>query len=318
MGAGREPAWCSRAGTAGGRAADAPVEAKTPLVRFRRLSDAATADRGPGLCGIPGVIHDAKCGCSERRQTAIPVAFMSMRSRPRCRACSTATPALAGKGPPPVGTPMAARDPWPPPRRYIGRRRRPGRFVCLVVGGSQGRGRGDERHRPRRGRTAWSRALWGRLTLTQQVREEDMARGAQRSMTASRSMPSFAPFFTDLPARLASNHLVVLAFPAPGRFRGTRRRSARPSILGCRCPGAIDSGPVSPMPASCRRVNGRAADFRQTEFTPDRLGLGDFGGSFAEPQRLAADSRASRPRGRPARCRRTAWPIWWMKGRRGF
>src|SRR5205814_6974515 len=76
----------------------------------------------------------------------------------------------------------------------------------LVVGGSQGaRVMADvvpgaiERLTP---------ALWNRLMLTQQVREEDMAR-VQAVYDRLRINVELAPFFGDLPARLASSHLVI-------------------------------------------------------------------------------------------------------------
>src|SRR6195256_2012846 len=81
-----------------------------------------------------------------------------------------------------------------------------GPLRLLVVGGSQGaRVMADivppaiERLEP---------ALWSRLMLTQQVREEDMAR-VRAVYDRLKINAELAPFFSDLPARLASSHLVV-------------------------------------------------------------------------------------------------------------
>ena len=51
-------------------------------------------------------------------------------------------------------------------------------------------------------------ALWNRLVLTQQVREEDVAR-VRAVYDRLKINAELAPFFSDLPARLASSHLVI-------------------------------------------------------------------------------------------------------------
>src|SRR3978361_1062521 len=51
-------------------------------------------------------------------------------------------------------------------------------------------------------------SLWNRLVLTQQVREEDRAR-VRVVYDRLKIRAELPPFFTDLPARLAANHLVV-------------------------------------------------------------------------------------------------------------
>ena len=72
--------------------------------------------------------------------------------------------------------------------------------------------------------------------LTQQVREEDMAR-VRAVYDRLKINAELAPFFSDLPARLASTHLVISRSGA-----GTVAELAaigRPSIL-VPLPGAID------------------------------------------------------------------------------
>src|SRR6478736_259565 len=153
------------------------------------------------LLGVPGIIHDANAvlGRANRflsgRVNAIATSLPGVLDR---------DPALAGKTTT-VGTPMrpailaAAAVPYDQPQLS-------GPLRLLVVGGSQGaRVMSDivppavERLEP---------ALWSRLVLTQQVREEDMAR--VRSIYERRRINAeLAPFFTDLPARLASSHLVI-------------------------------------------------------------------------------------------------------------
>jgi UDP-N-acetylglucosamine--N-acetylmuramyl-(pentapeptide) pyrophosphoryl-undecaprenol N-acetylglucosamine transferase len=159
----------------------------------------------------------------------------------------------------------------------------------LVVGGSQGaRVMSDivpsaiERLEP---------ALWGRLVLTQQVRQEDMAR-VRAVYDKLKINAELAPFFSDLPARLASTHLIVSRSGA-----GTVAELAaigRPSIL-VPLPGAIDqdqfanAGVLSQAEGAIRIV--------QSEFTPDRW-ASEISGLAAEPARLTAMAANARKVGR--------------------
>ena len=134
-------------------------------------------------------------------------------------------------------------------------------------------------------------ALQGRLILTQQVRDEDMARVRavydRLSITAE-----LAPFFTDLPARLAANHLIVSRSGA-----GTVAELAaigRPSIL-VPLPGAIDqdqfanAGVLSQIDAALRVA--------QADFTFEWL-ASEIGALAAAPERLAAMAANARRAGR--------------------
>ena len=135
--------------------------------------------------------------------------------------------------------------------------------------------------------------------LTQQVREEDMAR-VRAVYDRLKINAELAPFFTDLPARLAVE---------PSRGLALRRRhggracapSAGPRSW-CRCP-ARSTRTSSPMPACCRRPTARSGlrkpNSRRTGW-PRK-----FPRFAAEPARLAAMAAAARSR-RPARRRRAA------------
>src|SRR6201999_1024029 len=108
-------------------------------------------------------------------------------------------------------------------------------------------------------------SLLNRLSLTQQVREEDRAR-VSAIYDRLKINAELAPFFTDLPARLASDHLVVSRSGA-----GTVAELAaigRPSIL-VPLPGAIDQDQFANA-GVLAKVNG-ALRIPQTEFSPDRL-----------------------------------------------
>jgi UDP-N-acetylglucosamine--N-acetylmuramyl-(pentapeptide) pyrophosphoryl-undecaprenol N-acetylglucosamine transferase len=236
------------------------------------------------LAGVPGIIHDANAVLGRANR------FLSSR----VRAIATSLPgvldrdpALAGKTTT-VGTPMrpailaAAAVKYAVPETN-------GPLRLLVVGGSQGaRIMADivpgaiERLEP---------ALWSRLVLTQQVREEDMSR-VRAVYDRLKINAELAPFFTDLPARLASNHLVVSRSGA-----GTVAELAaigRPSIL-VPLPGSIDQDQFANA-GVLAKVDG-AVRIPQSEFTPDRL-ASEISAFAAEPARLAAMAAAAKGAGR--------------------
>jgi UDP-N-acetylglucosamine--N-acetylmuramyl-(pentapeptide) pyrophosphoryl-undecaprenol N-acetylglucosamine transferase len=236
------------------------------------------------LLRVPRIIHDANAVLGRanrflsRHVDAIATSLPGVLDR---------DPALKGKTAT-VGTPMrpgilaAAAASYAPPEPS-------GPFRLLVVGGSQGaRVMSDvvpgaiERLEP---------SLWSRLILTQQVREEDMVRvGAVYDRL--RIKAELAPFFADLPARLASNHLVVSRSGA-----GTVAELAaigRPSIL-VPLPGAIDQDQFANA-GVLSNVNG-AIRIVQPDFTSDRLGA-ELAALAAEPGRLAAMAASARGAGR--------------------
>jgi len=236
------------------------------------------------LAGIPSIIHDANAVLGRanrflsRHVSAIATSLPGVLDR---------DPALSGKATT-VGTPMrpavlnaaTARYTAPEPN---------GTLRLLVVGGSQGaRVMSDivpgaiERLEP---------ALWSRLILTQQVREEDMIR-VRAVYDRLKIQAELAPFFTDLPARLASNHLVVSRSGA-----GTIAELAaigRPSIL-VPLPGAIDQDQFANA-GVLAKVDG-AIRIPQTEFTSDRL-ASEISAFAAEPARLATMAAAAKGAGR--------------------
>ncbi|MCP3374696.1 undecaprenyldiphospho-muramoylpentapeptide beta-N-acetylglucosaminyltransferase [Bradyrhizobium cajani] len=236
------------------------------------------------LAGVPGIIHEANAVLGRanrflsRRVRAIATSLPGVLDR---------DPALSGKTTT-VGTPMrpailaAAAVPYAAPEVN-------GPLRLLVVGGSQGaRIMADivpgaiERLEP---------ALWSRLVLTQQVREEDMNR-VRTVYDKLKIKAELAPFFTDLPARLASNHLVVSRSGA-----GTVAELAaigRPSIL-VPLPGAIDQDQFANA-GVLAKVDG-AIRIPQTEFTSDRL-ASEISAVAAEPARLAAMAAAAKGAGR--------------------
>src|SRR5207245_11577554 len=101
-----------------------------------------------------------------------------------------------------------------------------------------------------------------------------------------------APFFSDLPARLASSHLVISRSGA-----GTVAELAaigRPSIL-VPLPGAIDQDQFANA-GVLAQVDG-ALRIPQAEFTSDRLAA-EISALAAEPTRLTAMAASARTVGR--------------------
>jgi UDP-N-acetylglucosamine--N-acetylmuramyl-(pentapeptide) pyrophosphoryl-undecaprenol N-acetylglucosamine transferase len=236
------------------------------------------------LLGTPGIIHEANAvlGRANRflsgRVSAIATSLPGVLDR---------DPALAGKTTT-VGTPMRPAILAAAAVKFVSPETAEP-FRLLVVGGSQGaRVMADivpgaiERLEP---------ALWNRLILTQQVREEDMAR-VRAIYDRLKIGAELAPFFNDLPARLASNHLVVSRSGA-----GTVAELGaigRPSIL-VPLPGAIDQDQFANA-GVLAKANG-ALRIAQADFTPDRLAA-EISALAAEPGRLTAMAAAARSVGR--------------------
>src|SRR4051812_6299226 len=236
------------------------------------------------MFGVPGIIHESNAvlGRANRflasRVSAIATSLPGVLDR---------DPSLAGKTTT-VGTPMRPAVLAASAVKYVAPEAA-GALRLLVVGGSQGaRVMADivppaiERLEP---------ALWRRLVVTQQVREEDMAR-VRAVYDRLKISAELAPFFSDLPARLAQNHLVVSRSGA-----GTVAELAAiglPSIL-VPLPGAIDqdqfanAGVLSQADGAIRIV--------QNDFTPDRL-ASEISAFAAEPSRLTAMAANARKVGR--------------------
>ena len=264
------------------------------LSLMRRLKPAAVVGFGgyptlPPLLAarlfrVPGVIHEANAVLGRANRFLSTHVDTIATSLP---GVLDRDPALAGKTTI-VGTPMrpgilaAAAMKYVPPELT-------GPFRLLVVGGSQGaRVMADivpgaiERLEP---------ALWGRLVVTQQVREEDMAR-VRAVYDRLKINAELAPFFSDLPARLASHDLVVSRSGA-----GTVAELAaigRPSIL-VPLPGSIDQDQFANA-GVLAQANG-AIRIAQADFTPDRLAA-EISALAAEPARLAAMAANARSVGR--------------------
>jgi UDP-N-acetylglucosamine--N-acetylmuramyl-(pentapeptide) pyrophosphoryl-undecaprenol N-acetylglucosamine transferase len=235
------------------------------------------------LLKIPTVIHEQNGVMGRanrflaRRVTAIATGFPNAVAR---------DPDLARKAIH-VGNPVrpavivAARTPYAVPVEG-------GRFALLVFGGSQGaRVMSDivpaaiEMLDP---------ACRTRVAIVQQARDEDAARVwavyAQLGV-----MADVAPFFTDLPARLAASHLVISRSGAS--TVAELSAIGRPSIL-VPLPHALDQDQRANA-AVLERAGG-AISVVQSDFSPSRL-ASDITALMNAPARLADMAAAAKAAG---------------------
>jgi UDP-N-acetylglucosamine--N-acetylmuramyl-(pentapeptide) pyrophosphoryl-undecaprenol N-acetylglucosamine transferase len=233
--------------------------------------------------GVPTIIHDqnAVMGRANRqlsgRITAIATSFPGvLDADPVLRAKATFT-----------GNPVrpmvieAAKEPYDAPV--------PGGPLRLCVfGGSQGARVMSEIVPPALEKVDAS--LRARLQLVQQARDEDQA--AVKAAYARLGVAAeVAPFFVDLPARLAAAHLVIARSGA-----STVAELAvigRPSIL-VPLPHALDQDQL--MNAATLASAMAATVVKQSDFTPDWL-AGELTRLLADPTPLATAAANARAQG---------------------
>ena len=236
--------------------------------------------------GVPSLIHDANAviGRANRllapRVTAIATTFADVFHD---------APSLAGKATL-TGNPVrpavvaAAATPYPNARDPL---RDPLRL--LVFGGSQGARIMAEIVPPAIGRL--EAGLRRRLSIVQQVREEDLPR--VREAYANLPIPAeVAPFFSDMPARMAACHLVVSRSGAS--TIAELAAIGRPAIL-VPLPHALDQDQLAN--AGVLERAGGAIRIVQDTFTPQRL-ADEIAALAAAPARLSAMAAAARALGR--------------------
>ena len=134
-------------------------------------------------------------------------------------------------------------------------------------------------------------ALRARLSITQQAREEDASR--VRSVYAKLSASAeIAPFFVDLPARIAASHLIVSRSGAS--TVAELAAIGRPSML-VPLPHALDQDQFAN--AGVLQRAGGAIRLVQDDFTPRRL-ASEIAALVAAPQNLAKMADAAKSVGR--------------------
>ncbi|MGB5181441.1 MAG: undecaprenyldiphospho-muramoylpentapeptide beta-N-acetylglucosaminyltransferase [Xanthobacteraceae bacterium] len=232
--------------------------------------------------GVPTVIHDANAvvGRANRllapRVTAIATTFPETFD---------AAPALAAKATL-TGNPVrsaviaAAATPYSAPSDLL---------RLLIFGGSQGaRIMADI---VPAAIALLEGGLRARLHIVQQAREEDLAR-VREAYTSLSVAAEVAPFFSDLPARIAASHLVVARSGAS--TVAELAAIGRPSIL-VPLPHAIDQDQLANAGVLDRA--GGALRLVQEAFTPARLAA-EIATLAEAPQRLIAMAGAARSLGR--------------------
>ena len=268
------------------------VGAMKALMLLRRIKPLAVVGFGgyptlPPLLAatlrkIPTVIHDANAvmGRANRilapRVTAIATSFpgMTLDARLAAKATTTGNPVR------PVVL-AAAAQPYAAPAPG-------GPFNLLITGGSQGaRVMADvvppaiELMAPK---------LRGRLSIVQQARGEDEAR-VRDAYARIGVKAEVAPFFLDLPARIAASHLIVSRSGAS--TVAELAAIGRPSIL-VPLPHALDQDQLAN--ANVLAAVGGAIVLQQNDFTPQRLAA-QIAALAADPVRLSAMAAGAKSAG---------------------
>ena len=235
------------------------------------------------LRGIPTVLHEQNgvMGRANRllaaRVTAIATGFRTLaRLDPQLQGKTTFT-----------GNPVraeviaAAATPYAAPAAD-------GKLRLLVFGGSQGaRVMAEIVPAAIEHLTADLRA---RLAVVQQARPEDLdtVRGIYARLGVAAET---APFFSDLPARMASAHLVISRSGAS--TVAELSAIGRPAVL-VPLPHALDQDQF--INAGLLEAAGGAIRIEQRDFTPERL-VSEIAGLAAEPGRLGRMAQAAKSAG---------------------
>jgi UDP-N-acetylglucosamine--N-acetylmuramyl-(pentapeptide) pyrophosphoryl-undecaprenol N-acetylglucosamine transferase len=133
-------------------------------------------------------------------------------------------------------------------------------------------------------------AVRARLTVTQQAREEDIAR-VKSAYERLGIAAEVEPFFRDLPARIAASHVVISRSGAS--TVAELAAIGRPAIL-VPLPHALDHDQRAN--ASMLEQAGGAIMMEQAHFTPDRVAA-EIARLAASPEKLAAMAAAARGEG---------------------
>jgi UDP-N-acetylglucosamine--N-acetylmuramyl-(pentapeptide) pyrophosphoryl-undecaprenol N-acetylglucosamine transferase len=232
--------------------------------------------------GIPSLIHDANAviGRANRllapRVTAIATTFPDVfRGEPKLAAKATLTgnpvrPAVVAAAAMPY---PAAADP----------------LRVLIFGGSQGARIMADVVPAAIGQL--DPDLRARLAIVQQARDEDL--GRVRNAYADLAVAAeIAPFFADLPARMAASHLIVAR---SGASTVAELSAIGRSAILVPLPHALDQDQFAN--AGVLASAGGAIRLTQNEFTPWRL-ADEIKALAAAPQRLAAMAAAAQSLGK--------------------
>lgn len=245
-----------------------------------------------GLRRIPTVVHEqnAVLGRANRmlakRVTVIATSFESVRGLGRALATKARF----------TGNPVRAQVVTLADRTYA--RSDPGaRFELVVFGGSQGARFFSDTVPP--ALTSLDAAARARLHIVQQARDEDVDR-VRKAYAEAGIAAEIAPFFKDLPERLASAHLVVARAGASTTAELTVL--GRPSLL-VPLPHSLDNDQL--YNATRLAESGGCWCIEQKDLGTERLAA-EIGMALASPERLEAAAIAAKKQGRPDAVQRLA------------
>lgn len=131
-----------------------------------------------------------------------------------------------------------------------------------------------------------------RLTIVQQCRPEDLER-TEMSYAALEVRAELAPFFSDMPERLAAAHLVICR--AGASTVAELSVIGRPAVL-VPYPHALDHDQAANARSYCEAGGGWV--FREAELSAERLAE-QIRGLMADPGRLDSAAHAARGQGHP-------------------
>jgi UDP-N-acetylglucosamine--N-acetylmuramyl-(pentapeptide) pyrophosphoryl-undecaprenol N-acetylglucosamine transferase len=236
------------------------------------------------MLGIPAIVHEQNAVLGRanrllaRRVQRIATGFPALgrldpKLKPKCiETGNPVRPAVLD----------AARLPYPGSTQ--------GRFWLLVIGGSQGaRVMSDVVPPAIEALPAEARA---RLVLVQQARGEDEAR-VRETYARLGVEAEIAPFFTDLPRRMAEAHLIIAR--AGASTVSELAVIGRPAIL-VPYPHALDQDQSAN--AAHLAVTGAVDVIAQSSFTPDYLS-GKLAEALASPENLTKRAAAAKQAGIP-------------------
>jgi UDP-N-acetylglucosamine--N-acetylmuramyl-(pentapeptide) pyrophosphoryl-undecaprenol N-acetylglucosamine transferase len=232
--------------------------------------------------GIPTLIHDANAVIGRANRLLAP----------RVRAIATTFPNMFESAPALAAKATLTGNPVRPAVVTAAATTYPANFDplrLLVFGGSQGARIMADIVPPAIARL--EAGIRARLAIVQQARDEDMAR-VREAYGRLGVATEAAPFFADMPARIAASHLVVARSGASTVAELVA--IGRPSIL-VPLPHALDQDQFAN--AGVLEQSGGAIRLPQSEFTPDRLAA-EIAKLAASPQRLLAMAAAARTVGR--------------------
>ena len=233
---------------------------------------------------IPTVVHDANAVLGRANRFLAPRVTAIATSLPKVGGAEMFAARIVETGNP-VRPAVREAAATPYPARAAGEP-----FRLLVFGGSQGARFMSDLLPP--AAEALAEADRRLLRVTQQCRPEDMERvaAAYRALGVEADLQ---PFFRDLPARIATSHLVVARSGA-----STVSELAvigRPAIM-VPLPHALDQDQKANAEVLARVGGGWMIE--QRDMTPDRLAH-DLSDLIQHPDRLAAAAVAARRVGRP-------------------